>query len=136
MQGVVLRRRPVADCQARQIALQRCLQCESNGNSPGSAEKEAVLTRMRGDKSPVPASGLCERGTCPTCSAALVPIVYGMPTHVLFEKAERGEVSLGGCVVSDRDPMFHCTGERGRLVKADPDDPGLQGLNGGSADGR
>jgi len=37
--------------------------------------------------------------TCPNCSEPLkrVRISYGYPSPELFERAERGEVVLGGC---------------------------------------
>jgi hypothetical protein len=54
---------------------------------------------------------------CPTCKVGkLIPIVYGMPEGELIEQSERGEVELGGCVVSSEvfDP------ERG-LISGDPE---------------
>lgn len=47
---------------------------------------------------------------CPRCGAEItpIPIVYGLPTHELFEAAERGEVQLGGCMVGDESPEFQC----------------------------
>jgi len=39
--------------------------------------------------------------TCPSCAKGkLVPIVYGLPMEDLMEQAQRGEVILGGCVVT------------------------------------
>ena len=38
------------------------------------------------------------RPTCPTCGQKMVPIVYGLPGPELFERAERGEIILGGCM--------------------------------------
>ena len=47
---------------------------------------------------------------CPDCDGELVPLVWGMPDHELFEAAERGEVALGGCVVDDDPwPQWQCT---------------------------
>ena len=37
-----------------------------------------------------------------------MPIVFGYPTDEAFEQARRGEVALGGCMVSDDDPEFAC----------------------------
>ena len=46
---------------------------------------------------------------CPKCgSTNVVSIVYGLPMPELFEKAERGEVMLGGCCVSADNPTQHC----------------------------
>jgi hypothetical protein len=42
-----------------------------------------------------------ERSTCPSRgSEDTVPIVYGLPTRELEEAAGRGELVLGGCLVS------------------------------------
>ena len=45
---------------------------------------------------------------CPQCEGDLVPIVYGLPGPELFAAADRGEVLLGGCIVSDSDPRVQC----------------------------
>ena len=46
---------------------------------------------------------------CPQCGAlGVVPIVFGLPSPELVESAERGEVSLGGCVVSETAPTWRC----------------------------
>lgn len=37
---------------------------------------------------------------CPICGDNIVPIVYGMPMGELEEKADRGEVILGGCCIA------------------------------------
>ncbi len=48
--------------------------------------------------------------TCPYCNKSdqIIPIVYGYPSEGLFKKAEKGEVKLGGCVISDCDPHRYC----------------------------
>ena len=46
--------------------------------------------------------------SCPECGGDLVPIVWGFPSPQLLEKAERGEVSLGGCVLPINNPNYHC----------------------------
>ena len=39
---------------------------------------------------------------CPVCgSEEYIPIIYGRPGTELLEKAERGEVILGGCIPGD-----------------------------------
>ena len=48
---------------------------------------------------------------CPKCGGRkIAPILYGMP--VFDEEMERRinnqELYLGGCCVSDSDPLFHC----------------------------
>jgi hypothetical protein len=45
---------------------------------------------------------------CPVCGATGVPIVYGLPGADLIEQEDRGEVALGGCVISDFSPTFQC----------------------------
>ena len=53
-------------------------------------------------------------GICPICGGKVVPIVYGMPTGDLEEKADRGEVVLGGCCIAldengrSIDPKWAC----------------------------
>ena len=47
---------------------------------------------------------------CPTCgSAAVVRIAYGLPGNETIEAAERGEMMLGGCIVSSDSPEWLCT---------------------------
>ena len=47
--------------------------------------------------------------TCPRCGAAdLVPVIYGYPDAELFAREERGEVVLGGCVVTPDAPALVC----------------------------
>ena len=45
---------------------------------------------------------------CASCGQTLVPIVYGMPSTGLMERAERGEVVLGGCTLMGDDPTHSC----------------------------
>ena len=50
---------------------------------------------------------------CPQClSTSVARILYGLPafTPELEEQLEKGEVHLGGCVISDDDPEYHCNG--------------------------
>ena len=52
---------------------------------------------------------------CPVCGGNVVPIVYGMPFEDLEEKADRGEVVLGGCCIAldehgrNMNPRWACT---------------------------
>lgn len=41
-------------------------------------------------------------------TASPVPIVFGLPDGELEELADRGEVILGGCVVTGNDPRWRC----------------------------
>ena len=46
---------------------------------------------------------------CPSCKAKDgVDILYGMPSPELIEKAERGEIALGGCVIEENQPDRRC----------------------------
>jgi hypothetical protein len=50
-----------------------------------------------------------QKRKCPACgSTNTIEIMYGMPTHEAFESAERGEIALGGCCITDCDPQRHC----------------------------
>jgi len=53
-------------------------------------------------------------GKCPKCgSRNVVPILYGYPTAESIHKAHRGELHLGGCMVTGDDPKL-CCGECGK----------------------
>jgi hypothetical protein len=46
---------------------------------------------------------------CPQCgSKNALKIIYGYPSHELFEEAEQGKVMLGGCCISEDSPEFAC----------------------------
>ena len=45
---------------------------------------------------------------CPNCGFKLVEIIYGLPDSKLGEKAKRGEVFLGGCMMEEENPKYHC----------------------------
>lgn len=60
---------------------------------------------LDGDAGEVPAG----EPTCPSCGSPMVRIVYGYPSPNLFERSARGEVVLGGCVVTGFDPTHQCT---------------------------
>lgn len=54
---------------------------------------------------------MSESPSCPRCgSNKVVPIAYGEPGEEMNEKAERGEIVLGGCLVSTdgTDDDFEC----------------------------
>jgi len=67
-----------------------------------------------------------EGQACVQCgSHEAIPIVYGLPGPELLEQAEAGEVILGGCVVAEDSPIFHCNEcghEWGRLGDYSLDD--------------
>ena len=46
---------------------------------------------------------------CPHCgSSNNIPIIYGKPSDALLEKAEKGEVVLGGCVMTPDRNLYRC----------------------------
>ena len=45
---------------------------------------------------------------CPNCNGNLLDIIYGLPDYKMGEKAMKGEIFLGGCMISDNDPIYHC----------------------------
>lgn len=48
---------------------------------------------------------------CPDCGSTRPrPIAYGEPDAELEEKAENGDVVLGGCCIFDDSPAWHCYG--------------------------
>ena len=53
--------------------------------------------------------GRDQKQKCPSCNTNnVVPIVYGMPGSDLEEQEQRGEIILGGCIVTDNDPELYC----------------------------
>lgn len=53
---------------------------------------------------------------CPSCRAkAGVPVQYGLPAPAAVDAAQRGELVLGGCVLTDDDPPRCCTECRAAL---------------------
>ena len=50
-----------------------------------------------------------EKPKCPSCSSDNVAVIaYGLPGPEMMEEAERGDIVLGGCVVTDDGPEWHC----------------------------
>ena len=45
---------------------------------------------------------------CPNCGNKMLEIVYGMPGSDIIEKVENGEIFLGGCMISECNPVYHC----------------------------
>lgn len=47
---------------------------------------------------------------CPACSSPLdaVPIVYGSPLQAMIDRANRGEIILGGCVIRNQTHELRC----------------------------
>ncbi len=38
----------------------------------------------------------------------IIPILYGFPSEKAFESAEKEELKLGGCIISDCNPHLYC----------------------------
>jgi len=47
--------------------------------------------------------------------------MYGKPTRETMQRAERGEIKLGGCMVTDSDPNRYCRACKHRWI--DTTDP-------------
>ena len=46
---------------------------------------------------------------CPECNeGGPLHIAYGFPMGDMFEAEQRGEIALGGCVVSPESPTWRC----------------------------
>src|SRR5690625_1440041 len=46
---------------------------------------------------------------CFTCgSLDVAKIIYGYPTADAFKEQEEGKIKLGGCVISEDNPVYHC----------------------------
>ena len=46
---------------------------------------------------------------CPNCNNKMKKIEYGMPSDELVELSEKGIIYLGGCCISDDDPIYYCS---------------------------
>lgn len=50
-----------------------------------------------------------EEGECERCkSENIVEIIYGYPTKKTLIRAEKGEIELGGCEITEADPTRFC----------------------------
>ena len=46
---------------------------------------------------------------CFTCgSLDVAKIIYGYPTVETLKEQEKGEIKLGGCVITENCPQYHC----------------------------
>ncbi len=57
---------------------------------------------------------------CPKCgSSTIANILYGMPIwdERLQEKLDTNKTVLGGCVICDDDPEWHCTNCNSDIIK-------------------
>ena len=58
----------------------------------------------------------------PASSTDAVRIEYGYPSHELFDASQRGEISLGGCVIGPESPDYECRGSGNAIPWVAPDD--------------
>lgn len=45
---------------------------------------------------------------CPECDEQGLEIIYGRPTSKTMDRAKRGEVVLGGCMIGKGMPQWYC----------------------------
>lgn len=47
---------------------------------------------------------------CPVCGKTdmVIPIAYGFPGPSMMEDSKKGELKLGGCLITDSDPEWYC----------------------------
>lgn len=75
----------------------------------GSARVSAASPRDSQQQKPKPARSPRRGKRCAKCGAYdVVRIVWGEPTPAHGEAAKRGEIVLGGCCVTDDDPVMRC----------------------------
>ena len=49
------------------------------------------------------------KAVCPNCeSKNVVPIAYGLPGDKMREDVFKGKIHLGGCIMEENNPDFHC----------------------------
>lgn len=83
-------------------AIVMCLSgCSSKG---GSVSSEAGDTAVGTETSSAQVAVKCPQGN----TDSIIPIIYGLPTKETMERAERGEVALGGCIQDSAAPLYHC----------------------------
>lgn len=62
---------------------------------------------------PVPCKFVYVKGVKPKCIGGhtndIIPIVYGLPSKKTMKQFKKGTIRLGGCMVTDCDPMYYCT---------------------------
>lgn len=60
-------------------------------------------------KYPCPNGNIESKKICPYGHIDnILPITYGLPTNKTLEKAEKGKIWLGGCVITECSPRWHC----------------------------
>ena len=63
-----------------------------------------------------------KRVKCPKCgSTRIANILYGLPAYSieLMDNIHAGKVALGGCCVTDDDPVWECANSETKIYKKD-----------------
>jgi len=46
---------------------------------------------------------------CPNCNSKnVIPIMYGLPSYEAFLDSQKGKFMLGGCIIDEDSPNWHC----------------------------
>jgi len=79
--------------------------------------------------------GTLTQTRCPRCGtvATMVPIVLGYPSPEMAHAADRGEVFLGGCMVSGEDATHVCAACSREVIVDDPETCARAGARRGEA---
>ena len=61
---------------------------------------------------------------CPKCSSkdSVVPIRYGMPSVEMQNEYDEGKIRIGGCVIEESAPDYHCNYCQYEWEKGKPSD--------------
>ena len=43
------------------------------------------------------------------CDHNWIPIMYGYPSPAMCDRANAGEIKIGGCIIRDTNPTLFCT---------------------------
>lgn len=53
---------------------------------------------------------MSQKTICPKCgSGTVLPIIYGYPDGEAVEAELKAEIKLGGCVIEEDNPDYHCS---------------------------
>ncbi|MDQ1546079.1 MAG: hypothetical protein QOH69_983 [Actinomycetota bacterium] len=63
-----------------------------------------------GGRHPEATMTVTKHRTCANCGSRAIPVVYGMQSYDGFQRAERGEIEFGDCVIIEGEsPAWKCT---------------------------
>lgn len=70
---------------------------------------KSVVDNDESRSNPVKSRKNCEKKQCPECgSSDTIPIQYGFPSPEMMNAADKGKIRLGGCVIKNDSPDWHC----------------------------